>query len=109
MDDHTMLEDLLQLNLHKYEEEVKTIVDKAVKETSMEKVLRELEITWAQMEFEHEEHPRTGVTLLKASDEVVETLEDNQVCLFTALTGDIGQVLNSQVTFPGSVAFCKTQ
>ncbi|KAK7113097.1 dynein beta chain, ciliary-like [Littorina saxatilis] len=78
MDDQTVLEDLLKLNLHKFEEEVKNIVDKAVKETSMEKVLRELEVTWATMAFEHDKHPRTGITLLRASDEVVETLEDNQ-------------------------------
>lgn len=79
MDEHTVLMDLLKLNLHKYEEEVRTIVDKAVKETSMEKLLRELDVTWKQMEFEHIQHPRTGITLLRASEEVVETLEDNQV------------------------------
>ncbi|PVD38438.1 hypothetical protein C0Q70_01053 [Pomacea canaliculata] len=78
MDEHTVLMDLLKLNLHKYEEEVRTIVDKAVKETSMEKLLRELDVTWKQMEFEHIQHPRTGITLLRASEEVVETLEDNQ-------------------------------
>lgn len=79
MDEKTVLQDLLKLNLHLFEEEVKNIVDKAVKETSMEKVLRELDVTWASMEFEHEKHPRTGTTLIRASEEVVETLEDNQV------------------------------
>lgn len=79
MDDETNLEDLLKLNLHLYEEEVKNIVDKAVKETSMEKVLKELDVTWAAMEFDHDHHPRTNITLLRASEEVVETLEDNQV------------------------------
>lgn len=33
-----MLADLLQLNLHKFEDEVRNIVDKAVKESGMEKV-----------------------------------------------------------------------
>ena len=79
MDNQTVLQDLLQLNLHNFEEEVKNIVDKAVKETSMEKVLKELAVTWASMEFEHDKHPRTGVTIIRASEEVVETLEDNQV------------------------------
>ncbi len=32
MNDQTTLADLLSLNLHKFEDEVKTIVDKAVKE-----------------------------------------------------------------------------
>ena len=42
-------------------------------------VLRELDVTWAAMEFEHEKHNRTGLTMLKASEELIETLEDNQV------------------------------
>lgn len=42
----TTLADLLQLNLHCFEEEVRGIVDKAVKEMGMEKVLSELNSTW---------------------------------------------------------------
>ena len=80
MDESTTLADLLSLNLHNFEEEVRNIVDKAVKEMSMEKVLKELDVTWAAMEFEHEPHPRTKITMLKTSEEVIETLEDNQVC-----------------------------
>lgn len=38
--DETTLADLLALNLHKFEEEVKTIVDKSVKEAGMEKTLK---------------------------------------------------------------------
>lgn len=81
MDESTTLADLLELNLHECEEEVKTIVDKAVKEMSMEKYLRELNITWSGMEFEKEDHPRTGAILLRASEELIETLEENQVFL----------------------------
>lgn len=81
MDQSTTLADLLELNLHECEEEVKNIVDKAVKEMSMEKILRELHSTWSTMEFEQEIHQRTGCTLLKASEELIETLEDNQVVL----------------------------
>ena len=79
MDEHTTLSDLLALNLHNFEDDVVGIVDKAVKEMSMEKVLKELDVTWAAMEFEHEKHPRRGITMLKASEELIETLEDNQV------------------------------
>lgn len=46
MDQETTLADLLQLNLHNFEEEVRGIVDKAVKEMGMEKVLSELNSTW---------------------------------------------------------------
>lgn len=42
----TTLADLLQLNLHCFEEEVRGIVDRAVKEMGMEKVLSELNSTW---------------------------------------------------------------
>ena len=79
MDKNTTLADLLSLHLHHFEEEVRTIVDKSVKEMSMEKVLKELEVTWATMEFEHQAHPRRGLTMLHASEELIETLEDNQV------------------------------
>lgn len=41
--------------------------------------VRELEATWAMMEFEYGLHERTGIKLPKASEELVETLEDNQV------------------------------
>ncbi|XP_043280370.1 dynein beta chain, ciliary isoform X2 [Venturia canescens] len=86
MDESTTLADLLELSLHECEEEVKNIVDKAVKEMSMEKYLRELNVTWAGMEFEREVHPRTGATLLRASEELIETLEENQVQLQNLIT-----------------------
>ncbi|XP_014225178.1 dynein beta chain, ciliary [Trichogramma pretiosum] len=86
MDDATTLADLLELNLHDCEEEVKNIVDKAVKEMSMEKYLRELNVTWSGMEFEKEVHQRTGATLLRASEELIESLEENQVQLQNLIT-----------------------
>ncbi|XP_055624142.1 dynein beta chain, ciliary-like isoform X3 [Toxorhynchites rutilus septentrionalis] len=81
MDDSTTLADLLELNLHNYEEEVKTIVDKSVKEMGMEKVLRDLEVAWRDLAFEDEQHERTGLRLIKVSEEVIEMLEENQVQL----------------------------
>nr|CAI5851783.1 unnamed protein product [Callosobruchus analis] len=86
MDANTTLADLLELNLHECEEEVKNIVDKAVKEMSMEKTLRELNATWSAMEFEQELHARTGCTLLRASEELIETLEENQVQMQNLIT-----------------------
>lgn len=59
MDTETTLSELLALNLHECEEEVKNIVDKAVKEMSMEKILRDLNTTWSIMEFDCETHQRT--------------------------------------------------
>uniref|UniRef100_A0A8C5TKR5 Dynein axonemal heavy chain 17 n=1 Tax=Malurus cyaneus samueli TaxID=2593467 RepID=A0A8C5TKR5_9PASS len=81
MDSQTTLADLLKLNLHEFEGEVHGIVDKAVREMSMEKVLKELRVTWGSREFQYEPHPRTNTPLLKSDEELIETLEDNQVQL----------------------------
>ncbi|XP_041102237.1 dynein heavy chain 11, axonemal-like [Polyodon spathula] len=81
MNDDTTLTDLLALQLHRVEEEVRNIVDKAVKEMGIEKVLTEINQTWSTMEFSYEEHYRTRAPLLKSDEELIETLEDNQVQL----------------------------
>uniref|UniRef100_A0A8D0EXS5 Dynein axonemal heavy chain 17 n=1 Tax=Strix occidentalis caurina TaxID=311401 RepID=A0A8D0EXS5_STROC len=86
MSKDTTLADLLQLNLHEFEDEVCGIVDKAMKESGMEKVLNALDTTWATMQFEHEPHARTGITLLRWDEVLVETLEDNQVQLQNLMT-----------------------
>lgn len=86
MDDKTTLSDLLALQLHRFEDEVRNIVDKAVKEMAMEKILSDLENTWSIMELSREKHDRTGFMLLKVGDEVIETLEDNQVQLQNLMT-----------------------
>lgn len=62
-----------------YLSKVKAIVDKAVKESAMEKVLRELDNTWTTMQFNTEPHTRTKIPILQAPDELIETLEENQV------------------------------
>lgn len=81
MDSDTTLADLLKLSLHEFEGEVHGIVDKAVREMSMEKVLKELRMTWSSREFQYEPHPCTHIPLLKSDEELIETLEDNQVQL----------------------------
>jgi dynein heavy chain len=57
-----------------------------VKEMSMEKILRDLNTTWSVMEFDSEPHPRTQCRLLKTSEELIETLEENQVVLQNLIT-----------------------
>ena len=58
MCEETTLADLLSLNLHNFEDEVHNIVDKAIKEMAMERMLKELEVVWSAMEFMHELHAR---------------------------------------------------
>ena len=48
MSEETNLSDLLALNLHKFEDEVRNIVDKATKELSMEKTLKVCMYIWPQ-------------------------------------------------------------
>lgn len=86
MDDDTSLADLLALNLHEFEDDVRGIVDKATKELGMEKTLKELNNTWSVQEIEYEPHYRTGISMLKTSEELIETLEDNQVQLQNLMT-----------------------
>ncbi|XP_032178864.1 dynein heavy chain 9, axonemal isoform X1 [Mustela erminea] len=81
MDEDATLAHLLQLQLHHLEDEVRGIVDKAVKEMAMEKTLKELQTTWAGREFQYEPHPRTNVPQLLLDEDLIEVLEDNQVQL----------------------------
>ncbi|KAI4885271.1 hypothetical protein NFI96_013674 [Prochilodus magdalenae] len=82
----TTFEDLLKLNLHKFEDEVHSIVDQAMNECEMEKILHELNNIWTALVFENEPHCRTGIMLLKPNNELVKALQDSQVQLQTLMT-----------------------
>ena len=115
MSDDTTLSDLLSLNLHNFEDEVHGIVDKACKEMGMEKLLNDLETNWKDMKFDYEEHPSgaqlkwatkgwalllsvmpilyqqslhntSGYKLMRTSEELIETLEENQVVIQNMMT-----------------------
>lgn len=77
MDDSIILVDLLSFNFYNFEDDVRGIVDKVVKEMSMEKVLKELDVIWIIMEFEYEFYFRMKIIMLKISEELIEILEDN--------------------------------
>lgn len=73
------LENLIDLNLHKFADDVQGIVDRAVKELSMEKFLRDvLDKSWQGLMFEFGTHS-SGIPLLIAREEVTELLDDHQV------------------------------
>jgi dynein heavy chain len=91
-------QDLLSLQLHKYEDDVKGIVDRATKELAMEKVLNDLDKTWAVMELTYEMHESTKTPLLRSSEELIETLEDNQVMLQTMMTSKYVAHFEEQIT-----------
>lgn len=75
----TTLAEMLQLNLHEFEEDVKNIVDRAVKEQAMSKFLHEVEQAWKHLRFTFAQHERCDLALLQTSDTLIETLEDHQV------------------------------
>ncbi|KAG5856708.1 hypothetical protein ANANG_G00010770 [Anguilla anguilla] len=94
----TTLANLLALQLHRVEEEVHNIVDKAVKEMAIEKVLNEISQTWTTMEFSYEEHYRTSTPLLKSDEDLIETLEENQVQLQAILQSKHVEYFRCQVS-----------
>ncbi|XP_066570660.1 dynein axonemal heavy chain 11 [Amia ocellicauda] len=98
MTNNTTLAELLALQLHRVEEEVRNIVDKAVKEMGIEKVLMEISQTWTTMEFNYENHYRTSTPLLKSDEELIETLEDNQVQLQAILQSKYVEYFIDQVS-----------
>jgi dynein heavy chain, axonemal len=73
------LQHLLDLELHKFEEEVGEIVDQASKEEKMETALTKLSDVWEKMEFRMVQHKGTDVWTIKMAEEDFEALEDNQV------------------------------
>jgi len=98
MTDDMKFKDLLSLQLHRYEDDVRNIVDRATKELSMEKVLNDLSKTWGTMEFEYKERDRKGTYILVSSEELVETLEDNQVMLQNLMTSKYVSHFEEQIT-----------
>ncbi|XP_076978309.1 dynein axonemal heavy chain 11 isoform X2 [Tamandua tetradactyla] len=93
----TTLADLLALQLHRVEDVIRSIVDKAVKELGTEKVITEISHTWATMEFSYEVHYRTGIPLLRSDEQLFETLEHNQVQLQTLLQSKYVEYFMEQV------------
>ncbi|XP_017082814.2 dynein heavy chain 17, axonemal [Drosophila eugracilis] len=78
----TKLAQLLTLQLQHHEEDIKNTVDRAIKEMTVTKILDEIRATWAHLEFELEQHhTRPSIQLLKVSEELIETLDDNQMQL----------------------------
>uniref|UniRef100_A0A8C5QHE5 Dynein axonemal heavy chain 11 n=1 Tax=Leptobrachium leishanense TaxID=445787 RepID=A0A8C5QHE5_9ANUR len=98
MTEHTTLSDLLALQLHKVEDEVRNIVDKAVKEMGTEKILTEISQTWNTMEFSYELHHRTGTPLIKTDEQIYETLDSNQVQLQSIMQSKYVEYFIEQVS-----------
>ena len=68
------------------QDDVHNLVDKACKELAMEKMIKDLNVAWTSLEFDHDVHKRTGSVLLRTGEELIETLEENQVQLQNMMT-----------------------
>ena len=79
------LQDLLNLKLHLHVEHVEDVVETATKELKIEKKLQGIEETWAGLALEYVPHKDSDVRVIKASDEVVESLEAHQMELQTMI------------------------
>ena len=75
------LADLLALELHRFEEDVGEIVDRAQKEEKMDNTLNKIDETWARIEFSFSQHKDSNIQLAKLLDEDVEAMEDNQLAV----------------------------
>lgn len=62
--------------------------------SSLLQVLAEINQTWSVMEFSYEVHQSTGTPLLKADENLIETLEDNQVTEMLHYQGYFSVVFN---------------
>ena len=76
------LKDILAKDLNKYTEDITEVVDGASNEVRMETALSELKKTWADMEFQYKEMENfPELSVLYLPDELVATLEENQVAV----------------------------
>lgn len=79
------LADLLKLNLHLHVDDVGEIIETANKEQKIEKKLAMIEELWRRLTLEYVPHKDSGTFVVKPSEEVVESLESNQLELQTMI------------------------
>ncbi|XP_058707745.1 dynein axonemal heavy chain 10 [Poecile atricapillus] len=82
------LENMFAMELHKYTVVISDIVGTAVKELNIEKGLKEIIETWENMKFPVEVYTKGTETrgfILGSVEEILETLDDNNVSLQSAL------------------------
>ena len=82
MDEKFTFGDMLKLELHRFEDDVLEIVDRAQKELTIEKQLQKLVDTWRIQNLSYPPDPENADLVLLAVDEtVMEALEDNTLQL----------------------------
>ncbi|CBZ32638.1 dynein heavy chain, putative [Leishmania donovani] len=80
------LEKLFALGLHKYSEDVASIVEKAEKELRIETNLSKIIVAWEKLQFTYEMDAHLDCYLLGSVDDVVEQLENDSNALSSMLS-----------------------
>ena len=81
MDDKLQLGVLLGLELHKFQDAVTEIVERARAEIKIDKQLQKIINTWSRPRLEYVPFKATGVQILVQPGDVFEALDDNEVAL----------------------------
>ncbi len=79
------MDDLVQLNLFKYTDDVVELVESATREARIEGKLKNIERTWDDQQFEFKEYKETYI--LGPMEEIVEFVDTHQMELMQMLSG----------------------
>ncbi|KAK6993742.1 dynein heavy chain 3 axonemal, partial [Biomphalaria glabrata] len=79
----TPLQEVLQLGLEKYLEELAGISSQASKEYALEKALKRMKDEWEVMQFTFVQYKDSGVNILSSFDDILVLLEDHTVKTMT--------------------------
>ena len=79
------LNDILELQLHEHVDDVSDIVETAQKELKIETKLKMISDAWAAFELEYVPHKDTELMVMKAPEEVIESLDAHQLELQTMI------------------------
>jgi dynein heavy chain len=78
-------EDIVNLGIHKFSDDVEEIVETASKELKIERKLKDIEGAWRLMELDYVPHNDSEMFLIRPSEEVIEGLETHQLELQTMI------------------------
>ncbi|KAL7677341.1 hypothetical protein ACOME3_003577 [Neoechinorhynchus agilis] len=78
LNDDMTLKEVLDLNLHSHEDEVKDVIERANREFTAEQVLLEITSVWNDMEIKMIVDQRTNSPILAPADDLLEVVDDHQ-------------------------------
>ena len=79
------MDDLIQLKLHNFEDDVLEIVETASKELKIDRKLKIIEQTWAGLALNFVQFKDSDISVIRVSEEIIEELEAHQMELQTMI------------------------